>query len=105
MAKWQFSENAADGETWLRNPSQTCAYVDYVSSRTGKWRRITIATRSWLLGHLSGLDTGGGSRWTVVPTTLVLPDAEGEGLRTLLAAAIQGPELDLYSTAVEDVSS
>ena len=104
MRKWRFGESPEDGEAWLRNPGQLYAYVEYVSESdaAGEWRRLMVVTKSWLQRVLEGVRHGASAPlWVMLPTMLVLPDAEGEELRRAVDAVMQQGGFDVYSTAVE----
>ena len=102
MTRWRFSEFEEDGEAWLKNPVELYAYVDYESSTSGRqseWRRLMVVTKPWLEKHLRDIEPGGEDpRWVVLPTMLVLPAAEGERLRQLVARVISQGGFDVYST-------
>jgi hypothetical protein len=103
MATWRFSGSAADGNTWLRNPAHMFAYVEYVSPATGEWRMIAVATRGYIIEQLRGLAPTGDARSVMLPTMVVLPDAEGAELHDALERALDSKGLDMYSTLVEEI--
>jgi hypothetical protein len=100
MTDWHFGEFEEDGEAWLKNPTQLYAYVDYRTA-SGTWRRLMVATKSWLESHLASLEqTATTPRWALVPTMLILPDAEGIVLRQIVDRVMQETGFDSYSTEV-----
>ena len=102
MITWRFGDSAEDGEVWLRNPSLTVIYVDYGSGeRPGRqqWRRLTVVTKSWLEQQLAEVKNGAaGPLWAMIPSMLVLPDAEGEELRKIVDKVMQRGVFDDYSS-------
>ena len=99
MTQWRFGEFAEDGEAWLNDSRQLHAYLDYLSPQRGHWRRLMIVTKSWLDAHLNHVRLAGDEpQWSVIPTMLVLPDANGEELRRLVDVVVQQGGLDEYST-------
>lgn len=99
--EWRFGESADDGEAWLKRPRHLYVYVEY-RDKNGEdncWRRIMVVTKAWLQKHLESVRLGAqGPLWIVVPTMLVLPDADGEDLRRAVGTAIQEGGLDTYAT-------
>ena len=79
------------------------AYVEYQSPATGWWRMVAVATRAYVVGQLDSLLPTGGARSVVLPTMVVLPDAENAELYDALERALESKGLDMYSTAVEEI--
>lgn len=74
-----------------------------MSSRTGTWRRIGVATRSFVIAHLEDVTRGtSGPAYVVLPSLLVVPDAAGEQLREIIAQIMQRGGLDHWSTPVAE---
>jgi hypothetical protein len=101
MVEWRFGESAEDGEQWLQHPDLMYAYLEYRTSNQG-WRRLMVATRGWILGHLEDVkpDISPYPRWALVPTMLIVPDERGDKLRAAVGAVIQQGGFDSYSTPV-----
>lgn len=103
MIEWRFGELPEDGEAWLRSPRQLHAYVEYLSTNpeTAGWRRLMVVTKAWLQQHLDAVRQGDAQPgWAVVPTMLVVPDAEGEALRQIVDLVIRQGGFDVYSSPV-----
>lgn len=102
ITNWRFGEDPEDGEAWLRMPTNLCAYVEYETDPPHgprEWRRLMVVTRAWLQGHLDRvLVSRSGPLWAVVPTVLVVPDAQGEELRRIVDTVIKKGGFDNYST-------
>lgn len=101
MVQWHFGESPEDGEAWLKRPHVFHAYVDYLAMgghHHPRWRRVMVATQSWLTAQLGGLGTSGsGPSWVGLPAMLVVPDASGEQLRGIVDAMVQQGGFDHYS--------
>ena len=104
MTVWRFWESENVGKEWLAQPTSLSTYVEYESLSAGgrpEWRRLMVVTKSWLTSYLSNVKLGAtGPLWAVIPTVLVLPDAEGEALRQILDATMQQGGFDLYSVPI-----
>jgi hypothetical protein len=101
VIEWRFGELPEDGEAWLKNPMQMYAYLDYRSANRDEWRRLMVVTKSWLQHHLDNVrHTGVEPLWAVIPTMLVLPDAEGEELRQIVDTVIRQGGFDVYAAPV-----
>ena len=100
MARWRFSGSAADGNVWLRNSADMFVYVEYASATSGEWRMIAVATRAYIMTQLGDLLPGGDVRSVLMPTMVVLPDAEGAELYDAVERALDSEGLDSYSTPV-----
>lgn len=100
MADWRFGEFHEDGEAWLRNPAQLYVYVDYRAD-SGAWRRLMVVTKTWLENQIAAVrSTATAPLWAMIPTMLVLPDAEAEELRGIVNHVMQQGGFDTYSTEV-----
>lgn len=100
MADWRFGEFQDDGEAWLRNPTQLYVYVDYRAD-SGAWRRLMVVTKTWLENQITAVrQSATEPLWAMIPTMLVLPDAEGEELRRIVDQVMQLGGFDAYSTEV-----
>lgn len=104
MPVWLFGESQDDGEAWLAHSSHVSVYVDYKTidaNGDDEWRRLMVVTKSWLSNHLDSVKHGTtGPHWAVIPTMLVLPDAEGEELRKILGSVMEQGGFDLYSSPI-----
>jgi hypothetical protein len=101
MTTWRFADGESDGEIWLRVPLHAHIYVDYTSPGTERWRRIGVATRTFVTNPLQNVrDDNSRPLCAVLPTLLVVPDADGNALREILNSAVQTPGLDQWSEAL-----
>jgi hypothetical protein len=102
MREWRFGENPEDGEAWLKRPDVFHVYVDYLvleALNKPRWRRVMIATRSWLSAQIGSLEVdAAGPSWVGLPAMLIVPDAVGESLRDIVASVVQQGGFDHYST-------
>jgi hypothetical protein len=88
MTAWRFAGDVSDGEIWLRFPLHAHIYVDYVSPRTANWRRIGVATRAFVTNTLQNVrDDNSRPLCAVLPTLLVVPDADGDALQASVSCA------------------
>lgn len=102
MARWRFAESETDGEDWLANPNLLQGYVDYAAAGAGgefAWRRILIVTRAWLEAQIQTVGKGQtGPLWAAIPSMIVLPNASGSELRSMIDEVIRQGSIDDYST-------
>ena len=88
----------------MRNPAKVPVFVDYRSTNDShQWRRIMIATKSWVLEQLADLgDTPDGSTHILLSTVLVIPDGSPKELQLAVDKAIAAPGTDHFSTLPSD---
>jgi hypothetical protein len=77
MPAWRFTDGDSDGEVWLRYPLHAHIYIDYRSPQTDAWRRVGMATRSWVAQILTSVGVAGSDPLcAIVPTLVIVPDAQ-----------------------------
>jgi hypothetical protein len=60
-----------------------------------------VVTKTWLENQITTVrQTATEPLWAMIPTMLVLPDAEGEELRRIVDQVMQQGGFDTYSTEV-----
>lgn len=102
MIQWQFWQTEADGQAWLDNPGALHAVVifsDLEKAGNDSDRRITVVTREWLNNELARLADQSGTSTLVLPSMIVLRDAQGDDLRRLLDIALKSGGSLLQSLA------
>ncbi len=104
---WRFSRDDPNGSAWFANPKGVFAHVEYCA-KDGAWRRLMVATRSWLDQQLQLFGSGAEeARWSAFPALVVIGDGSADEIRGTLDAVVSNAAIDMYSvpiTAVEDDS-
>lgn len=104
MSTWRFLGADEDRANWIAHPERGTAVVEFVDQISGERRRAIVATKSWLQERLAELGGEAGQFPSIMLASMVVvPDATGGDLVSLVGNAINGPGVTHFSIpAAED---
>jgi len=86
METWRFVESDADGELWLKNPTELHAIIAFQAGDK-QWQQIMVVTKTWLDCQVQVIGTPRGGR-VVFSAMLVVSDGSPQQMSASIDAAV-----------------